>query len=230
MVYIRRRPRRALRPRRMARRYRRTFGGRRLAIRNNPRVHAPKMFVGSFKLFDIIADPFGTHPDGYRRYALNVELGMHPLYDTLSGIYRQFCISSVKFDYRTVANSTDALLPASNMIYVEDKDSNAARSVAALLSQDNTRKYVSNRNFSAFVSKPRPDLWQADVLGAPIKTITPANQLHWLSSSNVASRGLQHLAGQLCVQDITGATGDTRQGELWCKMYILAKEQCLVGL
>lgn len=198
-----------------------------MARKSGLRLHAPKSFVSSFKYSDVIADPYGTHMDGYQSNKLSLSLTDVPLFAKLSGLYRQFAITSVKFEYRPVATVALASLPASQLLVAEDKDSPIAIPAKNLLSQDNCRKYTSTRTWRMFVKKPRPALFQQDASGNPIKVIGNAKQIHWLSTSVEADTTLEHLCGQMAVQDITGASEDTRQGELWVKVYIAAKEQVL---
>jgi len=217
-----------IRRRRVARKSkprRRMFGRRKSAPRRS--LHAPKTFVSSFKYQDVDADPYGTHIDNYQKNQLFVNLNQVPIFPQLSALYRQFAITSVKFEYRPVSTVAVASLPASQIVVAENKDADQALPVKNVLSEDNCKKYVSTRAWKMFVKKPRPALYQQDGLGNAIKVIGNAKQLHWLSTDQSADMNLEHLCGQMCVQDITGATGSTRQGELWCKIYIAAKEQSL---
>lgn len=211
-----RRPRRKMMKRKFKSRARRTA-----------RIHAPKTFVSSFKYQDVDADPYGTHIDDFQKNQLSVNLNQVPIFPQLSALYRQFAITSVKFEYRPVSTVALAGLPASQIVVAENKDADQALPVKNVLSEDNVRKYTSTRTWKLFVKKPRPALYQQDSLGNAIKVISNAKQVHWLSTDQSADMNLEHLCGQMCVQDITGATGSTRQGELWCKIYIAAKEQSL---
>jgi len=200
-------------------------------------LHAPKKFTCQFKLLDVNASPFGTHPDGYARNRLSVHLNQIPIYSQLFALYGQFAIAGIKFTYRPKINSTSpdgAGIPASNLLYAEDKNSSAALAATALYGQDNMKTFVSTRGWSKYVSKPRPNLYQLVAGEELVKTITPARQLHWLTPNNATNTDpasmLPHLAAQLCVQDITGAVGEVGQGELWAKVYLLCKEQRIQGL
>lgn len=221
MVY-RRRPA-ARRPRRRpARRYRK---------KSAPRLHAPKKFVATFKYQDVIAQRNGTNAGGWQRNLLYVDWSMLPISSELSALYRQFAITGVSFEYRptnTVPNevgSNDNYV--TQMMFLRDKDSDIAINVSQATSQDDVINTTTNRKFTKYVAKPRPLLYQLDSAGNTIKITTPAKQTEWLSTRLGNNAGLKHLAAQMLVQDSPGAVTDTKQGELWCKMYVVVKEQCL---
>lgn len=193
-------------------------------------VHKPKMYQFSFKYADVTSDLPGTHADGYGRYALKINMAQVPAVTQLGTLYRQFAFSSVKFEYRTINPSPNSVTGATFLV-AENKDYQQEMSSSAMLSQDNCRKLVASRNWNLFVRKPRPLLFQQDAGGRQIKVITPAKQLHWLSFDNDYDLALPHLAGQASVSDlIAGATVAQPQGEIWCKVYVLVKEQQIIGL
>lgn len=208
-------------------------GGRRRRATYRPRVskgyayHAPKKFESEFKILDVNASPFGTHADGYGRNKLSVKLADIPIFTNLRTLYRQFAITSVKLMYRPKVNFSDGGISLSQLLYVEDKDSDIAISPLQARSEDNCRVLTSNRPWKAFTKMPRPLLYQMDAAGHPIKVIQRAKEIHWLSpeSEGDVPSQLEHLFGQLCVGDVTGAIEDVGVGELWCTVYFSVKEQ-----
>lgn len=215
-----RRPRRAPR-RRPARRYRK---------KSSPRLHAPKKFVATFKYQDVIAQRSGTNAGGWQRNLLYVDYSMLPISSELAALYRQFSITGVSFEYRptnTVPNELGVLDNfVTQMMFVRDKDSDIAINVSQATSQDDVINTTTARRWTKYCGKPRPLIYQLDGAGAPVKITPPAKETNWLSTRIGTNSGLKHLAAQMLVQDSPGTT-DAKQGELWCKMYVVMKEQCL---
>lgn len=213
-------------------------GGRRKRNTYRPRkskgyaYHAPKKFTAEFKILDVNADPYATHADGFSRNKLSVKLSDIPIFANLQTLYRQFAITSVALRYRPkltqafggAATNTAAV---AQMLYCTDKDSEVAISPLQARSQDDCRVLTSNRPFKAFVKMPRPALYQWTGDDNPIKVIQRAKEIHWLSPASVddAASNLEHLFGQLCVSDVTGAAEAVGVGEMWCKVYFSVKEQ-----
>lgn len=223
------------RRRKLVRRPRRMMKRRRpYRIPRSVGLHAPKKFTSTFKLQDVTASPFGTHTDGYTRNLLSVSLNQIPLYTNLYTLYGQFAITSVKIMYKPKINIAAAgAAPTAclaNILYAEDKDSDFALSPLQVRSQDNCRNYISSRGWGAYIKKPRPVLYQKDVDGASVRVISKARDIHWLSpevaGSEDAASKLEHIFGQMCVEDVTGADDNVGVGELWCKVYLAVKEQC----
>lgn len=196
---------------------------KRAMYRKKTSLHAPKSFVSTIKLQDITAAASGTYADGYSRNKLSVQLNKMPIWNVLNKLYGQFAITGVKFEYRTHKNVSDTASWVSNMIYAEDKNNTVPTTVAITRSQDNVSTLISSRNWSRYVKLPRPVLYQSDVNGARIFTITPSKQIHWMN--NDADCGaLDHLAAQLNVQESQTVT-PVPLGELWVKIYVVCKEQ-----
>lgn len=217
------------RRRRMVRRPRRKMMRRRpYRIPRSVGYHAPKKFTSTFLLDKVVADPYGTHTDGFNRRALSVRLDDIPIFSNLYTLYSQFAITSIKLMYKPKINvASDATACIANILFAEDKDNPNALSVLQLKSQDNCRNYVSSRQWSAFIKKPRPLLFQQDTDGNKIQVISKAKDIHWLSPKSVGSDEslLDHLFGQICVEDVTGTAEAVGVGELWCKVYLAVKEQ-----
>jgi len=219
------------RRRRMVRRPRRKMMRRPYRIPRSVRNHAPKSFVSTYKLADLVASPFGTHTDGFSRFTLATTLTDIPIFSNLYTLYSQFAITSVKLSYRPKINvaaaGAGATASIAQMVYAEDKDNYNPLSVLQVRSQDNCRTLVANRNWNTFVKKPRPLLFQQDAGGNQIQVISKAKDIHWLSPKSVGASEttIPHLIGQLCVSDITGTEDDVGIGELWCKVYLAVKEQ-----
>jgi len=219
-----RRPRRKMAPRRRA--YRpRMVKGRSL--------HSPKSFTSTFSLTEVIASPYGTHSDGFSRNLLSVKLTDIPIFTNLWTLYSQFAITSVKIMYKSQLNNAfsgpgGGAAALANILYAEDKDSDTAITPKQLQSQDNCRNFTSSRGFTMFTKKPRPLLYQSTSTGGLIKVISKSKDIHWLTPANSVDDPaalLPHVFGQMCVEDITGATADTGVGELWIKVYLAVKEQ-----
>lgn len=226
MPYVRRRVRI---PRRLGARLMRKYRPRRRFVRKET-VHSPRKFVISFKYANVTSDLAGTHPDGFGRIALKVNMAQVPSNTQLGTLYRQFAFTGVKFEYRT-SNPSPNSVTGAQMLVAENKDFQQEMSASAMLSQDNCKKLVAHKNWNLYVSKPRPLLFQQDATGNQIKVITPSKQIHWLSFGNEYDLALPHLAGQASISDlIGGATVAQPQGEIWCKAYVLVKEQQIVGL
>lgn len=236
MPYVRRRrtaPKRRPNMRR-ARRYipRRKFGSR---------LHAPKAFTCMLKVSDVIAPANGLLPDGIQAYNLKVKFSSLPISAQIRDLFRQVALTGVKVIYKTTnPNPTtwavdplgdDSQLPhpSVNMYYVEDKDTENELTATQFKSQDNTKRLVSHRNFSHYVRKPRPALYQQDGGGNRLKVIDSANQLHWISTNSSYGIDLYHLHSQFAVEELPNTvpllTGGQKQGELWLKLYLVAKEQ-----
>lgn len=216
---------RSSRPRRRLMRRRRIMrkGGRQS-------VHAPRKFVFSFKYADLISGLNGTNPDGYNKLPLRVTIGQIPGITAISSLFRQVAIAGVRFEYRT-QNPAPNSVTGAQLLMVEDKDYFGTQSVGAMLSQDNCRKLVCSKNANMYVRKPRPNLYQQDAAGNAVKVIGGSKFVHWLSPSVEADTNLPHLCGQVAVADlIAGATVAQPQGELWCKAYVIVKEQALGGI
>lgn len=205
---------------------RRPFYKKRAMKTAKARLHAPKKFTASFKLRDIISDASGTNPGGWQRNNLAVNFTQLPIHLELSSLYKQFAITGVAFQYRSTNTNPDNLTePATQMLFVEDKDNTGAITVGQALSQDNCRKLKTDRNFKHYVRKPRPQLYQSDGTN-PVFAIQAARQITWF---NTGANTLPHLCAQLLVEDSAAGTS-TKQGELWVKMYVICKEQCASGL
>lgn len=194
-------------------------------------VHAPKKFVSTWS---VPVDSFGTgtHADDYNRLRLDVRLSDAPIFPSLFAMYGQFAITGVKLTYVPEYNSSTGTAgnTVPNIAFAEDKDTEQAQTFTALRAQDNLKEFSSGRKWSVFIKKPRPLLFQQNLGGQAIKTITPSKGLHWLSPRAVAedpSADLVHLMAQMCVQDIKGIAplAVTTVGRLYYKMYIAVKEQ-----
>lgn len=223
MPYVRRRRLNRRRPARKMYRPRRRY-----TRKETP--HTPRKFVINFKYADVTSDLNGTHADGFGRYALKINMAQVPSVTQLGTLYRQFAFTGVKFEYRSLNPSPNSVSGA-QILLAENKDYQQEMSAAAMLSQDNCKKLNSWKNWNLYVSKPRPLLFQQDAAGRQIKVIPPAKQLHWLSFDNDFDLALPHLAGQMSISDLVpGAAVVQPQGEIWCKAYVLVKEQQIVGL
>lgn len=182
-------------------------------------------------MLDVTAAPFGTHTDGYTRNTLSLQLRDIPIFSNLYTLYSQFAITSVKLSYKPKINIAAAgaapTAAIAELLYAEDKDNLTPLSPLQVRSQDNCRTLVANRSWGTFVKKPRPILFQQNQYGNPVQVITKAKDIHWFSPKEVASyeSAIDHVIGQLCVSDVTGAEDDVGCGELWCKVYLAVKEQ-----
>lgn len=197
--------------------------------------HAPKRFTSTFKLLDVIASPYGTHPDDYTRNTLSVSLQDMPIFTNLHSLFGQFAITGVKLTYRptiTSYNSTIAGTIASpQLLFAEDKNQLVPLSPLQMRSQDNCRTFSASRGWSKYIRNPRPLLYQQDLGQQQLKVIQRSREINWLTPEQVngPEANLRHLMAQLCVQDVTGATGEVGVGELWAKVYVVCKEQSKHG-
>lgn len=200
-------------------------------MKSRQSVNAPKKFCFSVKYADVVSALNGTNVDGYTRTPLQVSLGTLPAITSLSNLYRQFAITGVKFEFRTTNPAPNSVTGAS-ILMVQDKDNYQNPSVNYYLSQNDVKLRTAHRNTRMYVSRPRPLLFQQDLAGQNVKIAPPSKQIHWLSPSfGPTDVNLQHLCGFFAVSDLTaGATVAQPQGELWLKMYIIAKEQALSGV
>lgn len=199
-------------------------------------VHAPKKFTSTFKLLDVTADPYGTHGDGFQRNALAVRLTDLPIWTNIHSLFRQHAITGVKITYRPnitsyISQPTGWVAP--QMLFAEDKNSFTALAPNQLQSQDNCRTLTASRGFSKYIARPRPHLFQANTaaLAQGIKVIGKSREIMWLSPSLNADpeAALPHVFGQLCVEDVVGAVNPVQVGELWCKVYVICKEQSVAN-
>lgn len=228
MPYVRRR---RLAPRRRPNMRRRRIYRPRL-MKSSLQLHAPKKFVSTFSL-PIDSFGAGTHADGYNRQRLDVSLFDIPIFANLYTLYGQFAITSVKLTYVPIYNSSTGTAGQSvpNIAIAEDKNSDVALTYTAIQHQDNMKTFSSARKWSMFFKKPRPLLYQWNGGNAPVKTITPAKQIHWLSPASPAqsdpSTGLSHTFAQMCVEDMKGiaANATATVGTLYYKVYLVCKEQ-----
>lgn len=215
--------RRTSRPRRKSnRRYaRKRYGAKKL--------HGVKKFVSTFKYADIYSAPNGTNVGGYARNNLSVTYNQAVIEPQLSALYRQYMITGVKWMYRptnVAPNQGDAEF-ATQMLFVEDKANTVAITVSQAQSQDNTRFLTTAKPWSHYIRLPRPQLYQLDGAGAQQLVTQGARQANWI---DVANNGLKHLNAQLLIADSTSVVvpaPGVLQGQLWCKMYLVMKEQTL---
>jgi len=216
----RRRPARRMR-RRPVRRYARR------SVRAS--LHAPKKFTMLYKFTDVVPDTNGTNADGYQKTPLAVDFATVPGSAQLAGMYRQFAITGVQYQYRTTniygSNVDDQ--PSLTMLFAEDKANIAAPTAKNLQSQDNCKVLRSTRNFRHYVKNPRPVLYQTD--GANnIFTIQSARQIQWFDCNSVPCLNLPHLAAQFQIEDCpAGVVAPAKQGEIWAKVYVVMKEQAV---
>lgn len=219
--------RRTSRPRRrVARRYR-----RRAPMKKRQSVSAVRKFCFTVKYADVVSALNGTNVDGYTRTPLTVNLGSIPAITSLSNLFRQFAITGAKFDFRTTNPAPNSVTGAS-ILMVQDKDNYQNPSVNYYLSQNDVKLRTAHKSTGMYVSRPRPLLFQQNLAGLNVKVAPPAKQIHWLSPSFGATDvNLTHLCGFFAVSDLTaGATVAQPQGELWLKLYVIAKEQALSGV
>lgn len=192
--------------------------------RRTTKVHGPKTFVSSYKLFDVISDPNATHPDAFNRNNLAINFDSIPLSRPLAQMYQQFAMIGVKYEYRATNVAPDATNPSVQMVFAEDKNFENAMTVGQTKSQDNCRNLVSNKNWNHYVKFPRPALFQQNAIGESVKAISTANSLIWLDTGRAVDTALKHLAAQLNIQNNPTANA-IKQGELWAKVYVAVKEQ-----
>lgn len=218
------------RPRKMKRVGRKMYKPR---MSKSIKLHAPKTFCSTWS---IPIDSFGsgTHVDGYNRQLLTVKLSDLPVFPTLFSLYGQFAITSVKVSYIPELNVSTGTAGNSvpTMAFAEDKDTDVAQTWTILKGQDNLKTFSSARKWGVFIKKPRPALYQLDAAGAQVKTISKSNDIHWLSPKRVAAdpaSDLQHIYGQLAVEDIKGVAplASTTIGTMYFKVYLAVKEQRL---
>jgi len=208
--------------------------------RKGSSLHAPKAFCCLMKVTDVVAPAFALLPDGIQAYNLKVKFSQLPIATQIRALYRQVALTGVKVMYKTTnpnpnqfatgtTSSNQDPHPSVNMYYVEDKDTENDLTATQFKSQDNVKRLVSHRNFSHYVRKPRPALYQQDGAGNRLKVIDSANQLHWLSTNSTYGIDLVHLHSQFAVDELPDSvpleTGGQKQGEIWMKVYLLAKEQ-----
>jgi len=223
MAYYRRRYRK-----RPARRYRKRMVMRRR--RTAPAIHAPKKFCLTTKLLDVIPSLTGGHADGWTKWNLKVAFSDFKGSGELATLYKQFAITGVKYEYRTL-NINGSLIedqPSLAMTFAEDKANIGLSNNANLQTQDNVRNLISTKNFKHYVAKPRPVLYQSvsvDLSGT-VLSIPPARQIQWINTDSDNGMNLKHLAAQFQIQDYpAGVVNANIQGELWAKLYVIVKEQ-----
>lgn len=214
--------------RRPRRRVARRFPRRLKSVRQ--KTSGVKKFCFTVKYADVVSALNGTNADGYTRQNLSVSLNSIPAMTTLSNLYRQFAITGAKFEYRTTNPAPNSVTGAS-ILMVQDKDNYQNPSVNYYLSQNDVKTRTAHRSMKMYVSRPRPLLFQQNLAGLNVKVAAPAKQIHWLSPSfGDTDSGLTHLCGFFAVSDlVAGATVAQPQGELWLKMYIIAKEQAITA-
>lgn len=201
------------------------------------RNHGVKSFTCEYKISDVLAPADGLLPDGIQVYNLKTKFSDLPINAQISALFRQVAITGVKVMYRTTnptpSMGADADLvphPSVSCYYVEDKDTENSLTLTGFKSQDNMRTLVSHKNFAHYVKNPRPALYQLDGAGNRLKTIDTSNQIHWISTNSSFGVDLFHLHSQFAVSELPplpgiGDTDQQKQGELWVKVYIKAKEQ-----
>lgn len=201
--------------------------------------HGVKRFTCMMKIADVEAPANGLLPDGIQVYNMKVKYSSLPIASRVSALFRQVALTGVKVEYRTtnptptnVATGVTAdqlAHPSVNCYYVEDKDTETDLTATQFKSQDNVKRLVSHRNFSHYVRNPRPALYQMDGNGNRLKTIDGGRQIHWISTNSTFGVDLFHLHSQFAVEELPDTvameTGNQKQGELWLKVYLIAKEQ-----
>lgn len=217
MPYRRRSTRPRRRPARRFGGYRKRYGAKKL--------HAPKKFCATIKYLDVISLPAGTSVGGWSRNNLAVSFNQLPIQPQLGALYRQYMITGVKWMYRptNIAPNLDGQEGATQIMFVEDKANTVAITVSQAQSQDNTRFLTTAKPFSHYIRLPRPTLYQLDGAGTQQLVTQGARQGNWI---DVANDTLKHLNAQMLIQDKPDAN-QVLQGELWCKLYVVMKEQTL---
>jgi len=205
-------------------------------------LHAPKKFCCLYKVTDVIAPANGLLPDGIRAYNLKTKYTSLPINAQVAALYRQVALTGVKVMYRTTNPTPNAVgsglggtddmdmpHPSVNCFFVEDKDTENDLTATQFRSQDNVKRLVSHRNFSHYIRNPRPALYQQDGAGNRLKVIDSGNQIHWISTNSTFGIDLMHLHSQFAVEELPATvpieTGGQKQGEIWLKVYFIAKEQ-----
>lgn len=216
--------------------------GRKRYTRRIPRssIHAPKKFCCMYKVTDVIAPAFGLLPGGLQVYNLKTKYTSLPINAQITALYRQVALTGVKVIYRTTnptpnqvatgtADPSQYATPSVNCFFVEDKDTENDLAPVQFRSQDNVKRLVSHKNFAHYIAKPRPALYQMDGGGNRLKVIDSSRQLHWISTNSTFGIDLSHLHSQFAVEELSDLvpleTGGQKQGELWLKVYLIAKEQ-----
>lgn len=232
------------------RKYRSRRGARKAPMRGRGRasyrkraatsaLHGVKKFVCLMKLRDVIAPAHGAVPDGIQVYNMKFKYSDLPLASRISALYRQVALTGVKVEYRTTnptptnvatgVTTATVAHPSVNCYYTEDKDTETDLTATQFKSQDNAKRLVSHRNFGHYVRNPRPALYQMDGAGNRLKTIDSGNQIHWISTNSTYGVDLLHLHSQFAVEElpdtVPNETEGQKQGELWMKVYLIAKEQ-----
>lgn len=206
-------------------------------------LHGVKRFTCMLKLSDVVAPAYVSLPDGINVYNMKFKYTDLPIHTQISSLFRQVALTGVKVMYRTTnptptnvatvgAASTEEgqyAHPSVNMYYVEDKDTEPDLTASQFKSQDNTKRLVSHKNFTHYVRNPRPALYQLDGAGNRLKTIDSGKQIHWISTNSTYGTALLHLHSQLAVEELPDTVpldvGGQKQGEIWLKVYLIAKEQ-----
>lgn len=205
--------------------YRRTGLRRRAAA---AALHAPKKFVMSYKVMDVVPDLSGGNVGGWQKTMLSVRYADLPGAPELSGLYRQFAITGIQYQYKSL-NISGSIVddqPSLTMLFAEDKASTAPSSTNNLRTQDNCKVLRSTQNFKHYIKYPRPQLYQSDGAGNRLLTIQSAKQLQWFDTNSINCEQLPHLAAQFQIEDCpSGVVSKNKQGEIWAKVYLVMKEQ-----
>lgn len=232
--------------RRAPMRGRRRYGGSKNRQGINRSYTAPKNFVETIMLKNVVSPPQGGNP---ATQGTAVDLRLYPqnlpiLNGNLSNIYRQFCIRGIKIMYRPFYNNYSQLTgisQAPRMYFAEDKTAfltdTTSVNVAALLTQDNVKILTPFKSFTHYVKFPKPLLFQGtDPAGGGLtidNTIvqSPSNRPLWLTlqpQQGSDSSGLEvpHLIGRLVVDGNTSSV-NISLGEIYYKIYYSVKEQVI---
>lgn len=193
------------------------------------KLHGVKKFVSTFKYMDVYSAPLGTNVGGYARNNLTTAFNQSPLEPNLSALYRQYMITGIQWIYKptNVAPNTGDSEFATELLFAEDKATTTALTESQMRSQDNVRMLTTARPFKHYVRLPRPILYQTDTAGAQILVTQGAGQANWINTNHP---GLKHLSAQMLVADSTSVVvpaPGVLQGTLWCKLYVVVKEQSL---
>lgn len=201
---------------------------RRTGLSARAALHAPKKFVMYYKLLDVIPDLSGGNVDGWQKHCLNITEAAVPGTPELNNLYRQFAITGVQYQYKTlnIAGQIIDDQPNLTMLFAEDKATRTPASNKNLRTQDNVKILRSTRNFKHYVKYPRPALYQTDGYNHDIMTIQSSRQLQWLNTNDTNAINLEHLAAQFQIEDCpAGVVSKNKQGEIWAKVYMVFKEQ-----
>lgn len=231
------RRRRVMRPK-----YRPTAGVR-------SKYHAPKSFVETIRVADLVSAPGGSTSTGSVVQTRLAGQSLPNLNSLLSQLYRQFCIRGIKWFYEPTYTEYSAQTGLSMMpkIYTAvDKTQfstdNLPGNITRIMGQNNSKIFQSNRRWSVYVKLPRPLLTQGNALlndpddsNQVVQTlVTPsARATQWLTmqpflpddeSGETTGLDVQHASLNVLVgQNNTNVSIGV--GVLYAKVYYSVKEQ-----